>query len=99
MDQHLHGYDPNLRLAVVVLEREVQALKLENTALKNALETTLVTEKVQKKPRMYSKETSDKWKFYHEHKEKVAEQIPNAHWSTIKKATDAEFYKHIRNTP
>jgi hypothetical protein len=81
-----------MRLSLLILEKENTRLKEENKALKSTIQTLCMNECVSKKKKAVSEATVNKWKFYHEHKEAVRLELGgDVTWRDVKRATDARF--------
>lgn len=85
-----------LRLQLLMLENERDALKSENTNLKNNVQQLLISESISahKAQRRMSEECKNRWLFYHQNKKEVAARLgAQCSWRIVKSETDRMFYE------
>lgn len=80
-----------LKLQVMMLEKERDTLKTENKQLKENIQHVLLNESMvaHKMQRRLSPEAKDKWMFYHEHKNNVKDKST---WWEVKRETDKMYF-------
>lgn len=92
--------DPiQLRLTIRLLENRIQNLEHENSFLKTELSRMMGCETSAK--RICSDENRAKWKYYHDHKDRVALEMgrqlgvppDTISWTCIKRQTDDAYKK------
>lgn len=88
-----------LKLQLLLLENERNALKEENKQLKTSLQQVMMNESISlhKTQFRFSQEIRDKWACYHENKKEVssAMKTPNPHWREVKRETDKIYYARL----
>lgn len=94
-----------LKLQVIMLEKERDAIERENAMLKDnvqhiqniLMEQSMIPQTPNKK-RM-SQETSNKWRFYHNHKNDIQNNHKEKmHWRYVKQETD-KLYHSSKSEP
>lgn len=92
-------------LEVCRLEKEIAIVKAENVFLKEAITDILIGEKV-KIPKTLPTVQLQKWAYYREHKDEIAQQISRAlgipadviSWCVVKRKSDEMFHRSLEHT-
>jgi regulator of replication initiation timing len=83
-----------LRLQLLMLENERNALKSENQDLRKNLQELMMKEcNSTARRREISEEAKKKWQFYHDNKATVYEKEGFTNWRDVKRETDRLFYE------
>jgi septal ring factor EnvC (AmiA/AmiB activator) len=95
--EEAHTVIAELRLNLILLENERNALKQENNRLKDNLQQLIMQEclhsgdsATSNKKRELSHVAKERWAYYHQHK-KTVEHV--THWWDVKKETDRMYYR------
>lgn len=89
-----------LKLQLLVLEKERDLLKCENKQLKQNIEHILFEEKTNQPRRKMSQSTRERWDYYHSHKKDLLQSSSSdIHWRDVKRETDKIYYSELPIIP
>lgn len=97
--QEAYAVITELKLQMMMLENERNALKEENKQLKNNLQQAMLNESItlHQAHFRFSQEVRDKWVCYHENKKEVSSSMENPYWRDIKRETDKIYYARLES--
>lgn len=78
-----------LRLSLLILQNELNALKQENQNLKMNIQQLCMNESMNtRRKKTMTQDTIDRWKYYHEHKDAIRQSMGTSNWRDIKRESD-----------
>jgi regulator of replication initiation timing len=92
-EDEIFGAMAEMRLLLIVMDREIQSLRAENKNLKEHLQTTCMTESAKSETSAKKQLAQRKWAFYREKKDEIRETHKLTDWRDIKRITDELYDK------